>query len=122
MKRPISLILFVVLLTGQYTTASCPMDLGNNHDERAELANIADAKHQSHKGHRGETSDSQADQKGHHDETACLSLMNCGTFSLISDEFGSKDLGHGTLETHVSSPGPRTSFMSAIQTPPPRHG
>ena len=114
MKRLISLILFVVLLTGQYTTASCPMDLGNNHDERAELANIADAKHQSHKGHRGETSDSQADQKGHHDETACLGLMNCGTFSLISDEFGSKDLGHGTLETHVSSPGPRTSSMSGM--------
>ena len=122
MKRLISLALFVVLVTGQYTTASCPMDLGTNNDDRAELANIADAKQQSHQGHSGKTSDSQDDQKGHHGETACVSLMNCGTFAFFSAELKSKDLGHRTIGSLNNSLGLENSFKTAIQTPPPRHG
>ncbi|HAT37693.1 MAG TPA: hypothetical protein DCS75_04315 [Gemmatimonadetes bacterium] len=122
MKRLISLALFVVLVTGQYTTASCPMDLGTNNDDRAELANIADAKQQSHQGHSGKTSDSQDDQKGHHGETACASLMNCGTFAFSSAELKSKDLGHRTIGPLNNSLGLENSFKTAIQTPPPRHG
>tara|TARA_B100002052_G_C15857255_1_gene588191 strand:+ start:410 stop:787 length:378 start_codon:yes stop_codon:yes gene_type:complete len=125
MKRLISLALFVVLVTGQYTTASCPMDLGTNNDDRAELANIADAKHQSHQGHQGhsgKTSDSQNDQKGHHGETVCASLMNCGTFTFISAELKSTDLGHRTIGPRDKSLGLEDSFKTAIQTPPPRHG
>lgn len=122
MKRMISLALFVVLVTGQYTTASCPMDLGTNNDDRAELANIADAKHQSHQGHSGKTSDSQDDQKGHHGETACTSLMNCGTFAFFSAELKSKDLGHRTIGPRGNPLGLENLFKTAIQTPPPRHG
>lgn len=122
MKRLISLALFVVLVTGQYTTASCPMDLGTNNDDRAELANIADAKHQSHQGHSGKTSDSQDDQKGHHGETACTSLMNCGTFAFFSAELKSKDLGHRTIGPRGNPLGLENLFKTAIQTPPPRHG
>ena len=122
MKRLISLALFVVLVTGQYTTASCPMDLGTNNDDRAELANIADAKHQSHQGHSGKTSDSQDDQKGHHGETACASLMNCGTLTFFSAELKSKDLGHRTIGPRDNSLGLENLFKIAIQTPPPRHG
>ena len=122
MKRLISLALFVVLVTGQYTTASCPMDLGTNNDDRAELANIADAKHQSHQGHSGKTSDSQDDQKGHHGETACASLMNCGTLTFFSAELKSKGLGHITIGPRDNSLGLESSFKTAIQPPPPRHG
>ena len=122
MKRLISLALFVVLVTGQYTTESCPMDLGTDNDDRAELANIADAKHQSHQGHSGKTSDSQDDQKGHHGETTCASLMNCGTFAFFSAELKSKDLGHRTIGPRDNSLGLENLFKTAIQTPPPRHG
>ena len=122
MKRLISLALFVVLVTGQYTTASCPMDLGTNNDDRAQLADIADAKHQRHQGHSGKTSDSQDDQKGHHGETACTSLMNCGTFAFFSAELKSKDLGHRTIGPRGNPLGLENLFKTAIQTPPPRHG
>ena len=122
MKRLISLALFVVSVTGQYTMASCPMDLGTNNDDRAELANIADAKHQRHQGHSGKTSDSQNDQKGHHGETTCASLMNCGTSGFLSAELKSKDLEHRTIGPRDNSLGLKSSFKTAIQTPPPRHG
>ena len=122
MKRLISLALFVVLVTGQYTTASCPMDLGTNNDDRAQLADIADAKHQRHQGHSGKTSDSQDDQKGHHGETACVSLMNCGAFAFFSAELKAKDLEHRTIGPRDNSLGLKSSFKTAIQTPPPRHG
>ena len=97
------------------------MDLGTNNDDRAQLADIADAKHQGTKA----TAEKHQIRKMIRKVTMGRPpawLMNCGAFAFFSAELKSKDLEHRTIGPRDNSLGLKSSFKTAIQTPPPRHG